>query len=316
MSVLITGASGFVGQRLAHALQARSREIRLASRRMLPVGVLAEAAHMTGDGQRPQDWQAAVAGCHAVIHLAARAHVLKENAGDPLAVFRQANVSLSLACARAAADAGVRRFVFISSIGVHGNQTMLKPFEAHDQPAPHSPYAVSKMEAEQALQGLCQNTGMELVVVRPPLVYGPEAPGNFGSLIRALQRGLPLPLGAITSNRRSLVALDNLIDLLITCIDHPAAANETFLVSDGEDISTTALVRRMGLALGRPARLLPVPPSLLQGVASALGRQDAAQRLLASLQVDIAHTRATLGWSPPITLDEGLRRAALPMVSR
>lgn len=310
MSVLITGASGFIGQHLARTLLARSRSTRLVIRRPLHIETGAEIVKLQGAGQRPEDWRQAVDGCDAIVHLAARAHVLKEGAADPLAVFREANLQLSLACAEAAVDAGVRRFIFVSSVGVHGNQTNGKPFEAHDDLAPCTPYAQSKMEAEQALKVLCRGTGMELVVVRPPLVYGPHAPGNFASLMRALQRGIPLPLGAVTANRRSLVALDNLVDLLLTCLDHPAAAGEAFLVSDGEDLSTSDLLRRMGQALGRPAKLVSVPPRLLQWCAVTLGKGDTAQRLLGSLQVDITHTRKTLDWAPPISVDEGLRRAA------
>jgi nucleoside-diphosphate-sugar epimerase len=310
MTVLITGASGFIGQHLARTLLARSWATRLVTRRPLHAETGAEIVELQAAGQRPEDWRQAVDGCDAIVHLAARAHVLKDGAADPLAVFREANLQLSLACAEAAAGAGVRRFVFVSSIGVHGNQTGGKPFEAHDDLAPCTPYAQSKMEAEQALKTFCQGTGMELVVVRPPLVYGPNAPGNFASLMRALQRGMPLPLGAVTANRRSLVALDNLVDLLLTCIHHPAAADEAFLVSDGEDLSTADLLRRMGEALGHPAKLVPVPTRLLHWVAALLGKGDTAQRLLGSLQVDITHTQQTLGWTPPISVDEGLRRAA------
>jgi nucleoside-diphosphate-sugar epimerase len=309
MSVLITGATGFIGGRLSLAMQERSRKIRVASRSGSHTDVRFEVAKVLNDGQRPQDWTAAVDGCQAVVHLAARAHVMKEGTKNPLEAFRRANLTLTLACAEAAAAAGARRFVFISSIGVLGNQTELKPFEAHDDMAPHSPYAVSKTEAEQALRLLCRDRKMDLVVVRPPLVYGPLAPGNFASLMRAVQRGLPLPLASVTHNRRSFVALDNLVDLLITCIDHPAAANQTFLVSDGEDMSTADLLRRLGRAMNKPARLFPVPPSLLQLGANLLGKGDMAQRLLGNLQVDISHTRSTLNWTPSISVDEGLRRA-------
>jgi nucleoside-diphosphate-sugar epimerase len=311
MRVLITGASGFIGQHVARTLQARSKPIRLVTRHHpVPSETGAEVVRLRGAGQSPEDWREAVDACDAIVHLAARAHVLKEHAANPLAVFREANVQFSLACAEAAIEAGVRRFVFVSSVGVHGNQTHGKPFEAHNDLAPCTPYAQSKMEAERALTALCRSTGMELVVVRPPLVYGPRAPGNFASLLHALQRGIPLPLGAVTANRRSLVALDNLVDLLLTCIHHPAAAGEAFLVSDNEDLSTTDLLRRMGAALGHPAKLVPLPPRLLHWCAATLGKGDTALRLLGDLQVDIAHTQKTLGWAPPISVDEGLRLAA------
>lgn len=314
MRVLITGASGFIGQQVARALQARSQPIRLATRHPTHCDTGAEMIRLRGAGQSPEDWREAVDNCDAIVHLAARAHVLKEGAANPLAAFREANVQLSLACAEAAVKAGVRRFVFISSVGVHGNQTDRKPFEVHDVLAPCSPYAQSKMEAELELKDLCRNTGMELVVVRPPLVYGPRAPGNFASLMQALQRGIPLPLGAVTDNRRSLVALDNLVDFLLTCISHPAAAGESFLVSDNEDLSTTDLLRRMGEALGNPAKLVPLSPRFLRWCALALGKGETGQRLLGSLQVDISHTQKTLGWIPPISVNEGLRRAAAGIV--
>jgi nucleoside-diphosphate-sugar epimerase len=243
------------------------------------------------------------------MHCAARVHVMAESLADPLAEFRRVNVQGTLNLARQAAAAGVRRFVFVSSIGVNGAETFQQSFTSEDSVAPHSPYAVSKYEAELGLQALAAETGMEVVIIRPPLVYGPGAPGNFGSLMRWLKRGVPLPLGAI-HNQRSLVALDNLVDLIVLCLTHPAAANQTFLVSDGEDVSTSELLRRMGQALDRPARLLPVPQSWLKLAAAMVGKSDVAQRLCGSLQVDISKTRRLLVWTPPISLDEGLRRAA------
>ena len=233
---------------------------------------------------------------------------MKELAVDPLTVYRQVNVEGTLALARQAALAGVRRFVFISSIGVNGNQTSV-PFTADDVPCPQEPYAVSKYEAEQGLLLLADEFGMEISIIRPPLVYGLGAPGNFGSLLKWVGKGIPLPLGAVRSNRRSFVALDNLVDLIMTCIDHPAAANQTFLVADGEDVSTAELLQRMARAMDSKARLLPVPVWLLEKAASLLGKRDVARRLCGSLQVDITHTRHRLGWAPPIGLDEGLRRA-------
>ena len=306
--ILVTGANGFVGRALCAVAVVRGTAVRGITR--------APGELLTGiencvvraiDGNT--DWQHGLMDCDAVIHLAARAHVMQEAATDPLAEFRRVNVQGTLNLARQAAAAGVRRFVFVSSIGVNGAETFQQPFTAQDQAAPHSPYAVTKYEAEMGLQALAAETGMELVIIRPPLVYGPNAPGNFGSLMRWLKRGLPLPLGAI-HNQRSLVALDNLVDLLVTCIMHPAAANQTFLVSDGKDVSTTELLQRMGQAIGRPARLLPVPASWLKLAANLMGKENVAQRLCGSLQVDIEKTRRLLGWTPPLSLDEGLNKAA------
>lgn len=255
------------------------------------------------------DWGPNLVNVDIVIHLAARAHIMRDTAIDPLAEFRKVNSQGTLNLARQAAAMGVRRFVFVSSIGVNGAESFDQPFTADDKVAPHSPYAISKFEAEQALQVLAIETGMEVVIIRPPLVYGPDAPGNFGSLMRWLKQGIPLPLGAI-HNLRSLVALDNLVDLIATCITHPAAANQNFLVSDGEDVSTTELLRRMGQAMGCPARLIPVPAGVLKAAAALLGKHDMAQRLCGSLQVDIQKTRQLLGWNPPLTLDQGLKKAA------
>ncbi len=251
-------------------------------------------------------WTSALEGISVVVHVAARAHISQKVSGDPLAEYRRVNVEGTLNLARQAATAGVKRFVFISSIGVNGNISV-RPFTAGDVPHPVEPYAQSKWEAEQGLWRIQQETGMELVIIRPPLVYGPEAPGNFGSLVRWIGKGIPLPLGAI-HNRRSLVGIDNLVDLIIRCIDHPAAANQVFLAGDGQDISTTDLLRGVAKAMGRPARLLPVPAGLLYLGATLLGKRAVAQRLLDSLQVDISNARDLLGWEPPVSLEEGLRR--------
>lgn len=245
-----------------------------------------------------------------MVHAAARVHVMDDRASDPLAEFRRINVQGTLNLARQAAAAGVRRFVFISSIKVNGEATKLGiPFSADDIPAPLDPYGVSKMEAEQGLREIAAQTGMEVVIIRPPLVYGPGVKANFRAMMHWLTRGVPLPLGAI-HNRRSLVALDNLVDLIVSCLDHPAAANQTFLVSDGEDLSTTQLLRRMGRALGKPVRLIPVPPALIKVGATLMGKRAVAQRLCDSLQVDISKTRQLLGWSPLLSVDEGLKKAA------
>lgn len=266
--------------------------------------------HIVGELSVDTDWQQAIAGQQVVIHAAARAHIIKDEVADPLAEYCRVNVEGTLHLASQAAAAGVKRFIFISSIGVNGNINT-HPFTVDDQPNPGEPYAQSKWEAEQGLWKIQQETGMELVIIRPPLVYGPSAPGNFGSLVRWIEKGIPLPLGAI-HNRRSLVGIDNLVDLIIRCINHPAAANQVLLAGDGEDLSTTELLRAVGKAIGRPARLIPVPAAVLQCGATLLGKQAMAQRLLGSLQVDISKTCELLDWKPPYTVEEGLRRCFEP----
>jgi len=309
MTTLITGATGFVGRRLVNTLQSLGRPVRAAVRTQV-ASLQAPQVVVPSPGATIDAWRPLVEGCDTVVHLLARAHVLHDQAPDPLAEFRLVNTEMASACAAAAAAEGVRRFVFVSSIGVQGNATAARPIEVQDPLAPHSSYAQSKAEAELALRQLAQAESMEWTIVRPPLVYGPGAPGNMRSMMQALHRHIPLPLARVTDNRRSVVALDNLVDLLITCLDHPAAAKQTFLVSDGEDLSTADLLRRLGQAMGHPARLLPVPTCLLWAGARLLGKGAMAQRLLGSLQVNIDHTRVTLGWAPPISVDEGLRRAA------
>jgi len=255
------------------------------------------------------DWSSTLLGVNVIVHTAARVHVLRDSAPDPLVEFRRVNVAGTLTLARQAVDAGVRRFIFISSIGVNGAETFETPFTAEDKAAPHLPYAVSKHEAELGLRQIAQETGLEVVIIRPPLVFGPGAPGNFNRLLLIVNRGVPLPLGAI-HNRRSLVALDNLVDLIVTCLNHPAAANQTFLVSDGEDLSTTVLLRRAAAALGRSARLIPVPALVLRAGARLLGKANFAQQLCGSLQVDISKTRNLLGWTPPVSVDDMLKQTA------
>jgi nucleoside-diphosphate-sugar epimerase len=309
MTVLITGASGFVGRALCHQAMRRGLGVHAAGRHaaQAPEGA---RAFSTESIDAETSWAPALVGAQTVVHLAARVHVMDDRSADPLAAFRQTNTAGTLHLARQAAAAGVRRFVFVSSVKVNGEGTAAgHPFTVANADAPQDPYGISKMEAEEGLRQIAAETGMEVVIVRPPLIYGPGVKANFASLMRAVQRGLPLPLASATRNRRSFVALDNLVDLLITCIDHPAAANQTFLVSDGEDLSTADLLRRLGQAMDKPARLFPVPLSLLQLGANLLDKGDMAQRLLGNLQVDISHTRNTLNWTPPISVDEGLRRA-------
>jgi nucleoside-diphosphate-sugar epimerase len=310
MSIAVTGANGFVGGALVSRLVFLRHDVRPCVRYGRAIEIAGVKAIAVDQLSATTDWSHALIGVEVLVHTAARVHVMKEKCGDPLSEFRRVNVDATINLARQAAQAGVKRFVFLSSIGVNGAETFGAAYTETDVPAPHSPYATSKYEAELGLGELAAKTGMEVVVLRPPLVYGAGAPGNFGSLLRCLARGVPLPLGAITNNHRSLVVLDNLIDLIVTCLDHPVAANQTFLVSDGEDLSTTQLLQRMGWALGKPARLIRVPCALLKLGAAMMGKPEFAQRLCGSLQVDISKTRQLLGWSPPLSVDEGLKKAA------
>lgn len=291
MSIVVTGASGFVGARLTAYLKSLGEHVVILSR--------------NGDVDE------ALAGARCVVHLAARVHVMNENSANPLTEFRQVNVDASVSLARQAAAAGVARFVFISSVKVNGEHTLPnQPFTEDDDPCPEDAYGQSKHEAEVALRQVALDTGLDVVIIRPPLVYGPGVKANFATLMRAVQRGLPLPLGAI-KNARSLVGLDNLVDFINCCIKHPAAANQTFLVSDGHDVSSGELVREMALAAGVRPNIWSVSPVLLQLVAALLGKRMAAQRLCSSLQVDISKSRLVLGWQPAVSLSEGLKRAFL-----
>jgi nucleoside-diphosphate-sugar epimerase len=310
MRILLAGASGFVGSGLVTRLLQRHDEVTAAVRKRkvdLDPRVTQSLVHGLS---AEQDWQSLLKGQYLVIQLAARVHVMDEKSSDPLAEFRQVNVEGTLNLARQAAAAGVTRFIFVSSIKVNGEGTAPgTTYKADDVPAPVDPYGISKLEAELGLQALAAATGMEVVIIRPVLVYGPGVKANFLSMMRWLNKGVPLPFGAIY-NKRSLVALDNLVDLIVTCIDHPAAANQAFLVSDGEDLSTTELLSKMAAALGKPARLLPLPSRLLEVGAAMLGKQAQARRLCGSLQVDISKTRELLGWSPPVSVDQALRKTA------
>ena len=293
MTILVTGATGFLGRAVVDHLIARGRAVRAAVRTDAGPGAVA-----VGDLSVDTDWSVALTGIDTVVHCAARAHVMRETSDDPLALFRAVNTEATAALARQAVAAGVRRFVFISSIGVNGAATDGVPFRHDDPPHPHSPYAVSKHEAELALHAIAAGTGLEVVVIRPPLITGPDPKGNLATLNRVIAKGLPLPFGLVTRNRRDLVSRDTLCRLIDTVIDHPAAAGQTFLVSDGAPLSTRALLERMAADEGRSITLLPVPPAFLSLPLRLLGKGAMASQLFGDLEVDIAHTRQTLGWAP------------------
>lgn len=313
-SVFLTGATGFVGGAVMRRLVTDGFRVTAAVRS--GSGAFNEEVDVVRfDSFEGADWRESLVGVDAVVHCAARVHVMSDTEVDPLAAFRKVNVESTLNLAEQAAEAGVRRFVFISSIKVNGEGTRPgKPYTAEDAPAPSDPYGISKLEAEQGLLALAGRTAMEVVIIRPVLVYGPGVRANFLNMMRWLDKGIPLPFGAI-DNRRSLVALDNLVDLIITSINHPAAANQIFLISDGEDLSTTQLLRRTAAALGKSARLLPVPSWMLSGTAKLAGKDALSQRLCGSLQVDIRKTRNLLQWTPPVSVNDALKAVATQYMS-
>lgn len=317
MKLLVTGANGFVGSAAARHLAGRGHQVLGQVRKFVQPNALPKEELLTSTVQGLQadltdisGFTQALQGCNAVLHCAARVHQVQETASDPMAAYMQINREATLALARAAASAGVQRFVFLSSIKVHGEFSPAgQPFKPDDVLHPSDPYGLSKYEAEQGLKTIAAQTGMQVVIVRPPLVYGPGVKANFLSMMRWLQRGIPLPLGAI-HNQRSLVGLGNLVDLLEQCITHPQAANQTFLASDGHNVSTTELLHAMAAALKVKPRLLALPQPWLEGTLGLLGRGGMAQRLCGNLAVDISHTRTVLGWTPPYSLEQGLQATA------
>lgn len=307
--VFVTGANGFVGVALCryltsqgHHVQAGCRQPSLSRlKRMCPD----LHAVVTGSLGPETDWRSQLSGIDVVIHLAARVHVMKERAADPLSEFRLVNTVGTKRLARDAVKAGVLRLVYVSTIKVNGEFTENSAFNETDLAAPADPYAISKHEAEMGLQTIARETGLEVVIVRPALVYGPGVKGNFGSLIRLVDLGVPLPLRRC-SNRRSLIGLGNFVDLLSLCATHPASGGEIFLAADGEDLPTPELVRRLASALSKPARLLPIPVVWLKFAARLMGRLAVYERLCGSLQIDGNKARRVLGWIPPRTVDEEL----------
>ncbi len=309
MKILATGANGFVGSALCAELMEQGLTVLAAVREETAIENCTPV--VVGAIGNSTNWSTTLSGVDVVVHLAARVHVMNDTSIDPLAEFRQVNVDGTLNLARQAANAGVKRFIFVSSVKVNGEQTIAdKPFTEDMAPFPQDAYGISKLEAEQGLLKIAQETGMEVVIIRPPLIYGAGVKANFASMMRAVKRGIPLPLGAI-HNKRSFVYVGNLVSMIMCCIDHPAAANQVFMVSDGDDLSTTQLLRSCAAALGVRARLLPVPQKLLELGAAVLGKHAVTQRLCGNLQVDISKARTMLSWTPPFSVADGLKAAAL-----
>lgn len=308
--VLVTGATGFLGSSLVRRLHGDGYRLSASTRRpsvCFPSGV---HSHVVDIANPDASWEVALDGIDVVVHCAARVHIMGDKSIDPLCEFRKINVDATLKLARDASRAGVQRFVFISSIKVNGEGTPTGvPYTANDTPQPTDAYGISKMEAEKGLLELASTVDMDIVIIRPVLVYGPGVKANFLNVMRILAKGIPLPLGSV-HNRRSLVALENLCDLVRVCIEHPSAANQIFLVSDGEDLSTTMLLRRLARALGASARLVPVPVWVLKAGATLIGKPGISQRLCGSLQVDINKTCSLLGWRPPMSVDDALAATA------
>lgn len=312
MKILVTGANGFIGSALCPYLSGLGHAVVPVVRRPCD---LPHAKIIKLDEEA--EWGPALGGCDCVIHLAGRAHVMRESEPDPLAAFRVANVDATMHLARRAFAAGVKRFIFVSSIKVNGEETAQDcHFRPDDLPRPKDAYAISKFEAEQALLSFAQKNKLEVVIIRPPLVYGPGARGNFERVLKWVARGIPLPLSAINNNRRSLVCLYNLNHLISTCIEHPSAANQIFLVSDGEDLSTSDLLVRTSRALGRKPRLFYVPTWMLKACTLIVNEPDLYLRLCCSLQLDITKNKELLKWLPPISVDEGLCRAVQKLLVR
>lgn len=303
MTCLLTGSTGFVGQALLERLP---NSVVLG--RSCPQNF--KGKYIKRDISSAATYRECFVGINSVIHCAARVHMMNDIASDPLSEFREINTLGTLNLAKQAASAGVKRFIFVSSIKVSGEGTELdNPYKSSDAAKPQDPYGISKFEAEEGLKKIAADTGIEVVIIRPTLVYGPGVKANFLSMMKWLYKGVPLPLGAI-HNKRSFVALDNLVDLIITCIDHPKAANETLLVSDDRDVSTTELLRLLATALGKNPLLLPVPMSLIKFATKLLGKSDFANRLCGSLQVDISHTKNILSWKPPVSIETALKKTA------
>ncbi|MBT8545249.1 NAD-dependent epimerase/dehydratase family protein [Polynucleobacter paneuropaeus] len=310
-SVLVTGGSGFLGKAFAESALAKGFKVRVTARRKSNELNNFPDLTIIPNLNSGAEWSSALLGVKTIVHCAAHVHVMRDQGRDSLNSFRKVNVEGTLNLAHQAVLAGVKRFIFISSIKVNGESTAPgEAFAESDIPNPVGDYAKSKYEAELGLRKIGSDTGLEIVIIRPPLVYGPGVKANFLSMINLLQQGFLIPLGGIVKNQRSFIFIENLVDMLITCVNHPAAANQLFLVSDDEDLSTTVLLERMALALGRPPRLIVVPAGLIKFIARLIGRSDLSKRLCDSLRVDISKAKDFLGWSPPVSVKEGLHQTA------
>ncbi|BDY04080.1 SDR family oxidoreductase [Ferrimonas sp. YFM] len=307
MTVLVTGASGFVGTKLLTRLSLKDV---VAFGRKRPQS-LESSQYFEGEIDGESDYSSVLDGVSVIVHLAARVHVMGDSVENPLQAYRKVNTAGTINLAKQAAAAGVKRFIFISSIKVNGESTTGgKPFTERDAHAFEDHYGQSKSEAELELQKISNETGLEVVIIRPTLVYGPGVKANFASLMNLVSKGIPLPFGAINANQRSLVSVDNLVDLIVICITHPKAANQTFLVSDDHDVSTSSMVREMAKALGKSEWQVPIPVWCYIVLGKLLKKSDVVDRLTGSLQVDITHTKKTLGWTPPQTLQAGFKQTA------
>lgn len=309
--VLVTGGNGFLGTALINRFNLDQKFIvRSARRQVTQPGSATDFEVEVGDINSETDWSDALKDVAVVIHTAARVHVMKELVSDSLAEYRKVNVGGSLNLAKQAAKAGVKRFIFVSSVKVNGEHTKIgSPFTEDDIPSPLDPYGISKFEAEMALLAVGREMGIEIVIIRPVLVYGPGVKANFHVMMKWLSRGVILPFGGV-ENRRSFISIGNLVDLLVTCIEHPAAKDQIFLASDGQDMSTNELLKLLGQALGQPARLIYIPIPLLKAVAYIFGKGNVAQRLLGSLQVSSTKAQILLGWKPPFSVKESLSKTA------
>lgn len=306
-NILLTGGSGFLGKHLLEEL--RQYQVRVIDRNLN--GKRNQLTYFKSSVDSRSKYSFALKNVETVIHCAARVHVMNDHSSNPLNDFREVNTAGTINLARQAAEAGVRRFIFVSSIKVNGESTEIgKPFTENDDRCPQDFYGQSKAEAELQLLELAKQTGLEVVIIRPTLVYGPGVKANFASLLHLVSKGLPLPFGSVNDNKRSLVSVHNLVDLIVTCIDHPKAANQVFLVSDDHDISTAEMVKHMSQALGKSCRLFSVPLWCYRLVGKLTGKMNVVDRLIGSLQVDITHTKKTLGWTPPQALEHGFKETA------